>query len=622
MRITHVVRQFHPAVGGLENVVASLASSQQANGHHVRIVTLDRIFNAPRSGRLPKFEWLGGIEIVRIPYFGSKRYPIALAAIRHVKDADIVHVHGIDFFFDYLAWTAPFHRRKLVVSTHGGFFHTPFAARLKRLYFHSLTRMSLSWYSGVATVSASDDDLFRKVRRRGRRLIENGVDTTRYFNAAATAPEKRMIALGRLSSNKRLDRLVRFLAVLRRRDPQWSLCIAGRPWDVTVQALRQLADRLGVGDALQLVESPCDADVRGLMAEASLVVSASDYEGFGLTVVEGMSAGLWPVVSDIPPFRHLVARTGAGTILEFADPEVAAERFLDAWPAIGAGFAAHRARVIAAAKSFDWPRVSEEYEALYHSALGRDVRTILDVPILVRTAPQAITLLDRRFDEGPQTIVAFANAHTLNMTVADPSVRTILDRSIVFNDGIGVDIASRVLFGQAFPENMNGTDFVPHYLRGTRKRFRIFLVGARPGVAERAAAKLAKAAPGHDIVGWAHGYVPPEQTGDLLAQIRAARADVLLVAMGNPEQERWLSAHLKDSGCRLGFGVGALFDFLAGTVPRAPAWMRSARIEWAFRMMQEPRRLSRRYLLEMPVFLARVARQWLAGARVSRATPS
>ena len=152
MRIVHVVRQFHPAVGGMEDVVKALASAQIRGNHQVRVVTLDRIFNAPKAARLPRFENLGGIEVVRVPYVGSKRYPIAFSAIRHIRDADIVHVHGIDFFFDYFAWTAPFHRRRLVVSTHGGFFHTGFAARLKQFYFKTVTRLSLSRYAAVAAV--------------------------------------------------------------------------------------------------------------------------------------------------------------------------------------------------------------------------------------------------------------------------------------------------------------------------------------------------------------------------------------------------------------------------------------------------------------------------------------
>ena len=129
MQIVHVVRQFHPSVGGLEDVVAQLAHAQYAKGHDVRVVTLDRIFNAQGAGKLPKWERIEGIEIIRVPYFGSTRYPIALSILRHIRHADIVHVHGIDFIFDYLAWTAPLHRRKQVVSTHGGFIHTSFAAR-------------------------------------------------------------------------------------------------------------------------------------------------------------------------------------------------------------------------------------------------------------------------------------------------------------------------------------------------------------------------------------------------------------------------------------------------------------------------------------------------------------
>src|ERR1700720_1295224 len=79
MQIVHVVRQFHPAIGGLETVVRELAMSQHAKGHDVRIVTLDRIFNAPRAHRLPHFEKMDGLEIVRVPSFGFKRYPLAFS---------------------------------------------------------------------------------------------------------------------------------------------------------------------------------------------------------------------------------------------------------------------------------------------------------------------------------------------------------------------------------------------------------------------------------------------------------------------------------------------------------------------------------------------------------------
>jgi exopolysaccharide biosynthesis WecB/TagA/CpsF family protein len=86
--------------------------------------------------------------------------------------------------------------------------------------------------------------------------------------------------------------------------------------------------------------------------------------------------------------------------------------------------------------------------------------------------------------------------------------------------------------------------------------------------------------------------------------------------MGNPRQEFWLDNHLAATGCRLGMAVGALFDFLAGEVPRAGEWTRTARLEWVHRLLREPRRLSSRYLLGNPAFLFRIAAQWASGSRV------
>jgi alpha-1,3-mannosyltransferase len=617
MRLVHVVRQFHPAVGGLEGVVWELATRQSTCGHAVRVVTLDRIFNAPHAESLAPRETAAGIEIVRIPYVGSTRYPVAPSVLRHIRDADVVHVHGIDFFFDYLAWTAPLHRRKLVVSTHGGFFHTGQSARLKRLYFATVTRLSLSRYAGVAAVSIGDDRLFTRIRSRGTTLIENGVNVERYADASAKAPMKTMIAVGRLSGNKRLDRVIAFAAALHRRDPQWRLKIVGRPWDLSVADLVRLAEQAGIGDAVEVHASLSDAEVRILIGSCSVFVSASAYEGFGLAAVEALSAGLYPVLSGILPFRHLVARSNVGMVVDFAEPDAAAEDFLDRWADVVADHGRWRKAAMNAALDYDWERVSTKYEALYESALGTRVRSILDVMVRVSTFGEAVDALDRRFAQGVSAIVVFANAHTLNTTASDREARSALQRSIVFNDGIGVDIASRILYGKWFPENMNGTDFIPNYLRQTRNRYRIYLLGGQAGIAERAAAHIMNITPHHEIVGWCHGYGTTEDPTATTERIRRSGADVLLVAMGNPKQELWLLEHLAETGCRLGFGVGALFDFMAGAVPRAPPWMRAARIEWAYRLMHEPGRLWRRYLVGMPSFLIKVAAQWCVGARIS-----
>jgi alpha-1,3-mannosyltransferase len=614
MNIVHVVRQFYPAAGGLEGVVRELASAQVAAGHHVRVVTLNRVFSAAQNCVLPRHDVVDGAEVVRVSFFGSPRYPVALSAIRFIRDADIVHVHAIDFFCDYLAWTKPLHRKKLVISTHGGFFHTPYAARLKRLYFFIVTGMSLAWYDGVAAVSAADRELFGRVRKYGVVCIENGVNVSKYANASSEVPAKGVLALGRLSSNKRLDHLISFVAALRRLDPQWKLTIAGRQWDINVTDLTALAETLQVRDAVEIVIDPGEDKIRQLMGRCSVMVSASEYEGFGVAAVEGMSAGLFPVLNNIPTFRHLVTGTAVGMLVDFSDAEAAADAFIGKWREIEADYPKYRRTSIEAASAYDWQRVSQAYAEMYDHICGVTTRTILGVPVCVGTVSQTVERLDARFVRADSTIVAFANAHALNIAARNEHVRAIMRNSIILNDGIGVDIASLMLFGKAFPQNLNGTDFVPHYLQNTRHRYRIFLLGSRPATIQRAAERLSATFPRHQIVGYHHGYFEKDDTAKINAIIKASNADIVLVGMGNPKQELWLADNLVATGARLGFAVGALFDFVTGNVARAPAWVRSLRVEWLQRLTQEPWRLSRRYLAGNPLFIVRIL-----GQRFSRA---
>lgn len=621
MYIVHVVRQFHPGVGGLETVVLELASAQAAAGHRVRVVTLDRLFDAAKPLALPASEKLGGIEIVRIPYFGSTRYPIALSVLRHIKQADLVHVHAIDFFFDYLAWTKPLHGRTLVVSTHGGFFHTKFAARLKRLWFSTVTRASMTSYAGVAAVSASDFERFRSIRPTGMLCIENGANISKFYDASASNFRKAIISIGRFAKNKRIDLLVEFAQALREHDPEWKLTIAGRPGDLRVEDVSALVESAGLGDAIEVVPSPTDETVKALMRNSSFVASSSEYEGFGVAAVEGMSAGLFPLLSEIPPFRRLVARTGLGMIVDYARPDTGVRSLLKNVARIASDYAQQRAACMQAATAYDWPQVCRDYDALYSAATGASVRTILDVPVQVRSFDEAVKLIDARYETRERVAVAFANAHTLNVAAAHPEFRLALQNAIVLNDGIGVDIASRILYGSRFPENLNGTDFSPNYLRKTRHRYRLFLLGATPGTAEHAARRLAALCPRHKIVGCHHGHFDPEKVSEITDLIRRSGANVLLVAMGNPKQELFIHNHLAETGCVLGIGVGALFDFLAGNVPRATPWVQKRRLEWVYRLAQEPRRLAGRYLVGNPLFLARIMKQWWSGARVADVGP-
>src|ERR1700704_2402752 len=333
MLIVHVVRQFVPSVGGLEDVVRELSKRQVECGFAVRVVTLDRIFRAGAASSgmsLRAYETIDGVEVIRIPYWGSQRYPIAPRVLRYIGAADVVHVHGIDFFFDFLALTKPLHRRRLVVSTHGGFFHTAYASTLKSIWFRVVTSMSMRAYAGVAAVSNTDFERFKPIRRAGLYCIENGVNIRKLAGAGSPSPEKSMICVGRLSTNKRLDRLIAWVKEVRQLDPDWSLTIAGRPWDQSASDIREAVARLGQQHAISVLDTPTDEQIRAAMGRSSVFVSASEYEGFGIAAVEGLSAGLYPVLSDIGAFRSLVSATGVGKLIDF-DDAASARGFVEIW---------------------------------------------------------------------------------------------------------------------------------------------------------------------------------------------------------------------------------------------------------------------------------------------------
>ena len=111
------------------------------------------------------------------------------------------------------------------------------------------------------------------------------------------------------------------------------------------------------------------------------------------------------------------------------------------------------------------------------------------------------------------------------------------------------------------------------------------------------------------VAGFRSGYYAPGEEASVVAEIRRARADVLLVAMGAPRQERWLKRHLRHTGAVVGIGVGGLFDFYGGRIPRAPLWLREIGGEWTYRLLQEPRRMWRRYLVGNVAFLWRIVRE-------------
>jgi alpha-1,3-mannosyltransferase len=604
MRVLHVVRQFHPAVGGIEAVVRSLSSQQRSVGIDAEVLTLNRKFCDSKE-TLPRCSIVNGVPVSRIGYFGSRRYPIAPSVFGRLKSYDLIHVHGVDFFSDYLALTAPVHGKPLVLSTHGGFFHTDFARALKRIYFNTVTRAALKQYSSVVACSAADVETFRPVAGPRLKLIDNGVDTAKFARASSTEFKPSLVYFGRFAAHKGLAHLVETFEVLRKRVPEARLHLIGTDWDGTMERLQLThAGELKAGQ-VDVKTDVSDEDIVRTLKECSFFVSASEYEGFGLTLVEALSAGLVPIVSRIPSFEVIIAGAGVGHVVDFNDPKRAGHETAELVNSCIERHGELRSAAMNSAQRFGWEGVEGRFRAVYENVLGLKRRTILGVRFEPMNRAQAVRRIDNELDSGRRLRVAFANAHTLNLATRNAAFRyALLTRFLVLNDGVGIDIASRWKFGSNFPDNLNGTDFVPHFLGTTRHRLRIFLVGSQPKVVSEAARRFAVTWPRHRIVGTCDGFFRDEaQIEELCKKIREAEADVLLVGLGNPMQELWITKYGPTTGAKLQIGVGALFDFTSGEIPRAPMWMRRLRCEWTYRLAREPRRLFSRYVVGNVIFL-------------------
>lgn len=242
-------------------------------------------------------------------------------------------------------------------------------------------------------------------------------------------------------------------------------------------------------------------------------------------------------------------------------------------------------------------------------------RRILGIRVASLSRDEAVSLLSGFIRKKTFTKVGFLNAHNANVACSDKEFAAALEDFLVLADGIGVDIAARWLYGAPFPANLNGTDFVPALLVAADKPLKVALLGASRENAERAAARLGEIAPQHRFVVIHDGFFTAQEEPAIIASLAALRPDILLVAMGVPRQEFWIARNLRQEHCTLPIAVGALLDFLSGSVPRAPEWMRRLRLEWLFRLVIEPGRLWRRYIVGNPLFLLRVLRQKLAGDR-------
>lgn len=206
--------------------------------------------------------------------------------------------------------------------------------------------------------------------------------------------------------------------------------------------------------------------------------------------------------------------------------------------------------------------------------------------------------------------------HVVQLHEGGPLRAAYEDAALITADGMPVVLAARLL-GKPLPERVTGADLLPDLLDAAAaagESLRVYLFGAGPGVAERAAMRIKSRWPNVTIVGTA---CPPlgferdaAEDARHIEAINAAAPDVLAIGLGAPKQELWVHRHQQDLNVKVALCIGATIDFLAGEKPRAPVWMRRSGLEWLHRLGSEPRRLFRRYAKDATVFPGLVWREW------------
>jgi N-acetylglucosaminyldiphosphoundecaprenol N-acetyl-beta-D-mannosaminyltransferase len=242
------------------------------------------------------------------------------------------------------------------------------------------------------------------------------------------------------------------------------------------------------------------------------------------------------------------------------------------------------------------------YDNTFHSV------DILGVNVGTQTSHALLDYISATIDANERAIIAYINIHTINLSMRLPWFREYLNlASNTYCDGYGVKLAAWLL-GYHIPERYTAPDWIPDLVKLCSKNdYTIFILGAKPGVAFNAARKLSNQARGVKIVETHHGYF--NKTADspenelIIEKINSHHADILILGLGTPLQEQWLMENWQRLNCRIALPVGAALDYLGGEAWRAPHWMTDNGFEWIGRLLSNPRRFWKRYIIGIPCFL-------------------
>jgi N-acetylglucosaminyldiphosphoundecaprenol N-acetyl-beta-D-mannosaminyltransferase len=244
---------------------------------------------------------------------------------------------------------------------------------------------------------------------------------------------------------------------------------------------------------------------------------------------------------------------------------------------------------------------------------------VAGIPVANLTQQETLECIEGMISDGRPHFAAVVNAAKIVAAQADYILRNELQSAdLVTADGMSVVWAARLL-GHRLKERVTGIDLLELLVRRAAERGDpVYFLGAKHDSVRSLIERFAAEFPSLRVAGWRDGYFTEAENDAVVEDIRRSNARLLFVALGSPAQEHWIASNVERSGVCFAMGVGGSFDHLSGRIPRAPRWMQRAGLEWLHRLVREPGRLWRRYLIGNTRFVLIVARQLLSQRRSSR----
>ncbi|MDD5165863.1 MAG: WecB/TagA/CpsF family glycosyltransferase [Candidatus Omnitrophica bacterium] len=498
-----------------------------------------------------------------------------------------------------------------------------------KLYFRPLTILGARRAQKIITVSeSSKNDIVGYVRREPGEIINCQEAVSPVFESLADEkmlqaienkydlPKKFILSVNSIEPRKNICRLLEAYKIFKEENKSLShklVLVGRRAWgnDAVIKKIKELE----INNDIVFTGYVSNAELVAIYKLADVFVCPSLYEGFGLPPLEAMACGVSVIASNIPVFSEMlsdsaifidpynpedISRAMQKVIIQPEVKETLSKKGLERY------------------KMFSWGKVVEKTIYAYKLSFLSPRVSILGIWIDNVTMADALNEVEQYIKIPGYAYIVTPNVHHLVLLQKDEEFKDIYhNASLVLPDGMPLLWAAKFL-GTPLKEKISGSDLFPRLCAiAADKGYKLFFLGGREGAAEKAAGVLRAKYPEIQIVGF---YSPPlgfendifENT-KIVNMIRSANPDFLFVGLGAPKQEKWIYRHKEQYQVPVSIGIGVSFEFIAGIVKRAPVWMQKKGLEWFWRMMMEPKRLWKRYLIDGVGFFLYILKQKVKG---------